>query len=111
MISAGQPRWQLNQKTAPTIAERNRLEAAVQQRQPNARVVPAEIAIRERLFTEARSYAEKSNVADCVEDRLISCAPAKSECDEMQGRLISVELRGPHSRSWRSRARYKVTGP
>jgi hypothetical protein len=55
---------------AYVVAERNRLEAAVQQRQPNARVVPAEIAIRERLFTEARAYAEKSNVADYVEDRI-----------------------------------------
>jgi conjugative relaxase-like TrwC/TraI family protein len=55
---------------AYVIAERDRLEAAVRQRQTDVRVTPSEISIRERLFTEARSYAEKGNVADYVEDRI-----------------------------------------
>lgn len=42
------------------IAERDRLEAAVRQHQSDIRVAPSETAIRERLFTEARSYAEKA---------------------------------------------------
>lgn len=32
--------------------------------------VPSEIAIHERLFTEARTYAEKANVVDYLEDRI-----------------------------------------
>lgn len=52
------------------VVERNRLEAAVQKRQPDIRKAPTEAAIRERLFTEARSYAEKANVVDYVEDRI-----------------------------------------
>lgn len=52
------------------IAERNRLQAAAQTRQPDIRRAPTEAAIRERLFTEARSYAEKANVVDYVEDRI-----------------------------------------
>ena len=55
---------------ARIVAERDRLEAAVRQRQSDIRVAPSETAIRERLFTEARSYAEKANVADYVDDRI-----------------------------------------
>jgi conjugative relaxase-like TrwC/TraI family protein len=55
---------------ARIVAERDRLEAAVRQRQSDIRVAPTETAIRERLFTEARSYAEKANVADYVDDRI-----------------------------------------
>ncbi|RQH06874.1 MobF family relaxase [Bradyrhizobium sp. RP6] len=55
---------------AYVVAERNRLEAGIPQRQSDARGVPTEIAVRERLFTEARSYAEKANVVDYVEDRI-----------------------------------------
>jgi hypothetical protein len=60
----------MSDSLAYVVAERTRLEAAVQQRQLNPRVVPAETAIRERLFMEARSYAEKANVVDYVEDRV-----------------------------------------
>lgn len=55
---------------ACVVAERDRLEAAVRQRQSDIRIAPSETAICERLFTEARSYAEKANVADYVEDRI-----------------------------------------
>ena len=55
---------------ARIVAERDRLEAAVRQRQSDIRVAPSETAIRDRLFTEARSYAEKANVADYVDDRI-----------------------------------------
>jgi hypothetical protein len=55
---------------ARIVVERDRLEAAVRKRQSDVRIVPSETKIRERLFTEARSYAEKANVADYVEDRI-----------------------------------------
>ena len=55
---------------ARIVVERDRLEAAVRKRQSGVRLVPSETNIRERLFTEARSYAEKANVADYVEDRI-----------------------------------------
>jgi conjugative relaxase-like TrwC/TraI family protein len=55
---------------ARVVAERDRLEAAVRQRQSDIRIAPSETAIRERLFTEARSYTEKANVVDYVEDRI-----------------------------------------
>jgi conjugative relaxase-like TrwC/TraI family protein len=55
---------------ARVVVERDRLEDAVRQRQSDIRVAPSEIAIRERLFAEARSYAEKANVADHVDDRI-----------------------------------------
>ena len=55
---------------ACVIVERDRLEAAARKRQTDVRLAPSENAIRERLFTEARSYAEKANVADYVEDRI-----------------------------------------
>jgi ATP-dependent exoDNAse (exonuclease V) alpha subunit len=54
---------------ARIVVERDRLEAAVRKRQSDVRIVPSETKIRERLFTEARSYAEKANVAD-YEQRL-----------------------------------------
>jgi conjugative relaxase-like TrwC/TraI family protein len=55
---------------ARVVAERDRLYAAAWLRQSDLRVAPSETAIRERLFTEARSYAEKANVADYVDDRI-----------------------------------------
>jgi len=55
---------------ACVIVERDRLAAAVQRRQLNLRTIPSDNAIRERLFMEARSYAEKANVADYVVDRI-----------------------------------------
>lgn len=55
---------------ARIVAERDRLEAAVRQRQRDIRLVPSNSAIRERLFDEATTYAEKANVADYVEDRV-----------------------------------------
>jgi hypothetical protein len=55
---------------ARVVAERDRLEAVVRQRQSDVRLVPSEFSMRERLFTEARSYAEKANVADYVDDRI-----------------------------------------
>jgi len=53
---------------AYVVAERNRLEAYV--KQPDARTPATEIAIREQLFREARSYAENANVVDYVDDRI-----------------------------------------
>lgn len=52
------------------VVERDRLEADVRKRQTDVRSAPSETAIREQLFTEARSYAEKANVADYVLDRI-----------------------------------------
>ena len=52
------------------IAERNRLEATVLKRQLDARNAPMELAVRERLFSEATSYVEKVNVVDFAEDRI-----------------------------------------
>lgn len=55
---------------AYVIAERDRLEAAVAKHHLDPRMVPGEAAIRERLFHEATSYAEKVNVVDFVDDRV-----------------------------------------
>ncbi|MEY9120498.1 hypothetical protein [Bradyrhizobium yuanmingense] len=55
---------------AYVVAERDRLEAAVAKQQLDPRMVAGEAAIRERLFNEATSYAEKVNVVDFVEDRV-----------------------------------------
>jgi hypothetical protein len=52
------------------IAERNRLEATVLKRQLDARNAPTELAVHERLFSEATSYVEKVNVVDFAEDRI-----------------------------------------
>lgn len=43
---------------AYVVAERARLEAAAQRRQPDARIAPADILTREQLFPEARTYIE-----------------------------------------------------
>lgn len=51
------------------VAERNRLEAAIATHQLDPRKMPTKAAMRERLFAEARSYAEKANVVDFVDDR------------------------------------------
>jgi AAA domain len=55
---------------ACVIVERDRLAAAVERRQLDARATASPIAIRERLFAEAGSYAEKANVADYIADRI-----------------------------------------
>jgi hypothetical protein len=55
---------------AYVVAERDRLEAAVQRRQIDVHTAASTTAVRERLFMEARSYAEKANVSDYVEDRI-----------------------------------------
>lgn len=55
---------------AYVVAERNRLEAAVAKHQLDPRKVPGEAAVRERLFNEATSYAEKINVVDFADDRI-----------------------------------------
>src|SRR5260370_14205582 len=52
---------------ACVVAERDRLAAAVQQRQLDVGATPSELVIPDRLFTEARSYAEKVNVADRID--------------------------------------------
>jgi conjugative relaxase-like TrwC/TraI family protein len=52
------------------VAERDRLEAAVQRRQIDVHTAASPTAVRERLFTEARSYAEKANVADYAADQI-----------------------------------------
>ncbi|WLB48304.1 MobF family relaxase [Bradyrhizobium ottawaense] len=55
---------------ARVVVERDRLEAAVQRRQTDVRGAASHTATCERLFSEARSYAEKANVADYVDDRI-----------------------------------------
>jgi hypothetical protein len=55
---------------AYVIVERDRLAAAVERRHLDARATASPIAIRERLFEEAGSYAEKANVADYIADRI-----------------------------------------
>lgn len=55
---------------AYVVAERDRLEGAVRERQSDMRANPSFTAIREQLFTEARFYSEKGNVADYVADRM-----------------------------------------
>jgi hypothetical protein len=55
---------------AYVVAECDCLAAAVQRRQLDERAAASPIAIREPLFTEARSYAEKATVADYVVDRI-----------------------------------------
>lgn len=51
------------------VVERDRLEAAVRSRGSDPRMVPSRAELYERLFVEARRYAEKANVVDHVEDR------------------------------------------
>lgn len=55
---------------AHVVAERGRLEPATQRHQSDVHAAPADILIREQLFTEARTYIEKINVADHVEDQI-----------------------------------------
>lgn len=55
---------------ACVIVELDRLAAVVERRQLDARATALPVAIRERLFTEAGSYAEKANVADYITDRI-----------------------------------------
>ena len=52
------------------VVERERLAAAVRVRQADPRLASSESELQERLFVEARRYAEKVNVVDHVEDRI-----------------------------------------
>lgn len=52
------------------VIERQRLEAAVRVRQADPQLTPSTAELQERLFIEARRYAEKVNVVDHVEDRI-----------------------------------------
>lgn len=58
-----------HRKEAWLVVERDRLEAAVRNRSSDTRLVPSRAELFERLFVEARRYAEKANVVDHVEDR------------------------------------------
>ncbi|TXN65094.1 AAA family ATPase [Methylobacterium sp. WL6] len=51
------------------VVERERLEATVRARGSDPRGKPSTSELTERLFVEARRYAEKVNVVDHVEDR------------------------------------------
>ena len=115
---------------ARVVAERDRLEAAVRQRQSDIRVAPSETAIRERLFTEARSYAEKANVADYVDDRIAfmrtgqieirrdapiaqsrsSCASCTTDLRGHMGEIRRPILDRPGLAICRERAPYAATG-
>ena len=56
------------------VVERDRLDAACRQRQPDPRMPPTATAIEERLFAEASQYGEKANVVDYVADRQLFTA-------------------------------------
>lgn len=57
-----------HRKEAWLVVERDRLEAAVRNRASDTRLVPSRAELFERLFVEARRYAEKANVVDHVDD-------------------------------------------
>ena len=54
---------------AHVVVESERLDAQCRQRQADHRIKPTSIALRERLFREARQYREKANVVDFCADR------------------------------------------
>lgn len=58
-----------HRRDAWLVAERERLEAAVRARGSDPRCKPSTSELTERLFVEARRYAEKVNVVEHVEDR------------------------------------------
>ena len=58
-----------HRKEAWLVVERDRLEAAVRARSSDPRGQPSTSELYERLFVEARRYAEKANVVDHIEDR------------------------------------------
>ncbi|NEU15128.1 conjugal transfer protein, partial [Methylobacterium sp. BTF04] len=51
------------------VVERARLETSVRLRRNDAGIKPCTAELHERLFVEARRYAEKTNVVDHIEDR------------------------------------------
>lgn len=53
------------------VVEEERMRAAVRSRTGDPRAAVSRAELHERLFTEARRYAEKTNVVDHVEDRAI----------------------------------------
>ena len=55
---------------AYVVVEGERLEAQCRQRQADHRIKPTLVAMRERLFREARQYREKANVVDFCADRV-----------------------------------------
>jgi conjugative relaxase-like TrwC/TraI family protein len=55
---------------ATLVVERDRLEAAVRMRQTDPRTIPRQADLLERLYQESRTYREKANVVDFVEDRI-----------------------------------------
>ena len=54
---------------AHVVVESERLDAQCRQRQADHRIKPTLIAMRERLFREARQYREKANVVNSCADR------------------------------------------
>jgi conjugative relaxase-like TrwC/TraI family protein len=58
-----------HREDAHVVVESERLDAQCRQRQADHRIKPTAIAMRERLFREARQYREKANVGDFCADR------------------------------------------
>ena len=58
-----------HRQVAWLVVERDRLEAAVRAQGSDPRGQPSTAELHERLFVEARRYAEKTNVVDHIEDR------------------------------------------
>ena len=54
---------------ARVIVEQDRLAAIVQKTSTILKFVASDVTLRERLFAESRTYAEKPNVVDYVNDR------------------------------------------
>ncbi|WP_375454351.1 MobF family relaxase [uncultured Methylobacterium sp.] len=82
------------------VVERDRIEAAVRGRGSDPRRVPSNAELHERLFVEARRYADKVNVVDHVEDRtafvrsgVIPPARAEARLDVERGFLAGRLLR------------------
>ncbi len=55
---------------ARVVVERDRRDALCRQRQADPRLPASATAVLERLFTEARVFREKANVADYAADRI-----------------------------------------
>lgn len=65
------------------VVERDRLEARCRLRQADRRQAPTTTAVLEALFTEARQYREKRNVADFVADRVAFRADGRLRLHEV----------------------------
>ncbi len=59
-----------HKEDAHVVVESERLDAQCRQRQADHRMKPTMIAMRERVFREARQYHEKANVVDYCADRV-----------------------------------------